>query len=112
MLSTVVADFGRHSHNWLRKMKAGLDASDAERMQFSLHGLSSSSVAIGALELARLTRMPGSMWPPAACQQAVVNLLRVGALEISRFQKDALLLISADKFLKAGNLDLRAYKSR
>ena len=100
VLSTVVTDFGRHANNWLRKMKAAEDASDAERVRFSLHGLSSSSAAIGALELARLSRMPGSMGSPAEDRKTVANLLRVGAWEISRFQKDALLLISADKSQK------------
>ena len=98
MLSSVVIDFGSEAQKWLKKMKDGVDAADAKRIQFSIHGLRSASVAIGALELGQLTRLRACEFAPADYVHAVVNLLAVGLFEVERFQKDALLMIWTDKF--------------
>jgi hypothetical protein len=98
MLSSVVIDFGGEAQKWLRNMKDGVDAPDSERIQFSIHGLRSASVAIGALELGRLTRLRACELAPADYLHAVVDLLAVGLFEVERFQKDALLMIWTDKF--------------
>jgi hypothetical protein len=98
MLSGIVIDFGRDAQKWLKKMKDGVDAADAERIQFSIHGLRSASVTIGALELGRLTRLRACEFALADYLHAVVDLLAVGLFEVERFQKDAFLMIWTDKF--------------
>jgi hypothetical protein len=97
MLLGVVSDFVRNAYEWLQKITDGLSAADAEDIAFAVHGLLSSSTAIGAMELARLTNMPKPHLPPADYLDAVVNLLVTGGSEIERFHMDALLLIDADR---------------
>jgi hypothetical protein len=84
MLSSVVIDFGREAQKWFRNMKDGVDSVDSERIKFSIQGLRSASVAIGALELGRLTTLRACELAPADYLHGVVNLLALRAFSRSR----------------------------